>query len=341
MIKIGDIEGKRGERVFGYLTVDETRGRIPVQIPINIVCGLEDGPTLLVDAAIHGEENIGTVAIGQLLRRLDPKDIKGTLIAVPAVNTSGFEFQQRVVKWDGVDINRQGEGNPAGTTAQRIAYHYFKDVISKADAFLDIHSGGPDAYVWYTIYLEDAAEAPETVAKSKEMALAFGLTDIFSRTPWKGTIKEVSTRKGIPSITPEIGGGADFMYNGQEQIDICEQGIRNVMVWMGMLEGKVVAQGPVTKIYHGKHEITSGSHQGIFMRQRQWGEFMKAGEVYGAMYHPYTGEKIADITAPADGIILNSGRVWPVVPRFRFITILGDLVEEVELSKSSIGHLLG
>ena len=94
MMKIGDIEAKKGERAFGYLTVDETRGRLPVQIPVNILCGEEDGPTLLVNAAIHGEENIGTVAIGQLLRTIEPKDIKGTVIAVPVVNTSGFEFQQ-------------------------------------------------------------------------------------------------------------------------------------------------------------------------------------------------------------------------------------------------------
>ena len=339
-MKIGHIESKPGERVFGYLTVDETRGRIPVQIPINILRGTEDGPTLLVDAAIHGEENIGTVAIGQLLRTIDPKEIKGTLIAVPVVNTSGFEFQQRSVKWDGVDINRQGEGDPEGSTAQRIAYHYFKEVISKADAMVDIHSGGPDAYVWYTIYLEDVGGSPETIARSKEMAMAFGLTDLFSRTPWKGTIKEIATRKNIPSITPEIGGGADFMYNGQQQVDMCEQGIRNVMILMGMLDGKIKTEGPTTRVYHGKHEITSGPHHGIFMRKRQWGEAMKKGEVYGTMYHPYTGEKLADVLAPEDGIILNSGRVWPVVIRDRFATILGDLVEEIDLNKSSFAHLL-
>ena len=76
------------------------------------------------------------------------------------------------------------------------------------------------------------------------------------------------------------------------------------------------------------------------MRKRKWGETMKKGEVYGTMYHPYTGEKLADILAPEDGTILNSGRVWPVVVRNRFATILGDLVEEITLSESELAQYL-
>ncbi|MCP4165175.1 MAG: succinylglutamate desuccinylase/aspartoacylase family protein [Chloroflexi bacterium] len=339
-MKISNIECGRGERAFGYMQVDETRGRIPVSIPINIVRGIEDGPTLLVDAALHGEENIGTVAIGQLLRTLEPKDIKGTLIAVPVVNTAGFEFQQREVTWDGKDLNRQGEGDPDGTEAQRLAHAYLNEVVYKADYYIDIHSGGPDAFVWYTIYEDSPDLAPKVVTDSKQMALAYGLIDVFCRTPWHGTLHEVTVRRGIPTISPEMGGGADFMWNGQEMVDIGMQGIVNVMIMLGMLDGTMVLQGPKTKIWDAKHEITSGPHHGIFMRKRQWGERMKKGEVYGTMYHPYTGESLADILAPEDGTILNSGRVWPVVVRNRFATILGDMVEEITLSESELAQFM-
>ena len=71
---------------------------------------------------------------------------------MPVVNTSGYEFQQREAKWDGKDLNRQGGGDPNGTVAQRLAYHYFNEVASKADAFIDIHSGGTDGHVFYTFY---------------------------------------------------------------------------------------------------------------------------------------------------------------------------------------------
>ena len=339
-MKIGNIECKPGERAFGHLIADETRGGLPVFIPINILRGLEEGPTLLVDAAIHGEENIGTVAIGQLLRTIQPKDIRGTLIAVPVVNTSGFEFQKRECAWDDKDINRQGKGDPNGTAAQRLAYTYLNEVVSKADYWIDIHSGGPDAYVWYTIYEDTPDLDREVVEKGKDMALAYGLVDIFCRTPWHGTLHEISVRQGIPTISPEMGGGANFMYYGKEMVDIGMQGIINVMILLGMLDGKIVTQGPEAKIWDAKHEITSGPHHGIFLRERMWGDTMRKGEVYGCMYHPYTGEKLADIVAPESGTVLNSGRVWPVVVRNRFATILGDLVEKIDLGQSVLARFM-
>jgi len=339
-MRIGNIECKRGERAFGYLEIDRTTSRIPVHIPVNILCGPEDGPTLLVDGAVHGPEDIGSVAIGKLLRTIDVDDIRGTLIAVPVVNTSGFEFQQRFVFWDGNDLNRQGKGKADGNLTERMAYHYYHEVISKADGYVDIHSGGPDGYVWYTIYQEDADAEPEVISKSREMALAFGLSDIFSRTPWHGTLKETATQNGIPSITPEIGGGADFFYNGQEQVDICLEGILNVMRLYGMLDGEIKTQEPVARLWHGKHEMDAGPHSGVMMRRAEWGDRLEKGDVYAEVFHPFTGEKLSEIVAPAEGTVLNSGVVWPVIPPGRWLAILGDLAEEVELKDSEIGHLL-
>ena len=49
---------------------------------------------------------------------------------------------------------------------------------------------------------------------------------------------------------------------------------------------------------------------------------------------------LGGIHAPEAGTILNSGRVWPVVVRNRFATILGDQVEEVELTESALAQFL-
>ena len=344
-MKIGNIECKPGERVFGYLEVDRTSSEIPVNIPINILCGPEDGPTLVVDAAIHGNENVGSVGVGQFLRNIDVSKIKGTVIAVPVVNTSGYEFGQREVKWDGKDLNRQGGGDPNGTTAQRLAYAYFNEVVSKADAFIDIHSGAPDGVVFYTFY-EAHIEGckPEVIERSKEFGLAFGLADVFCETPWPGTFEEVALKAGIPSISIEIGGGSDWRYRAQEFVDLCEQGIRNVMVFMGMLEGKIVTQAPAAKIWRITHEVFSGAYQGFFLRNPDlapdFGMPVKKGDVYGTMFHPFTGEKIGDIVIPDDGYLLHSARLWPVIPRNRFLTIIGDLEEKVTLSESAVADFL-
>ena len=174
-----------------------------------------------------------------MLREIDPTQMSGNLIAVPCVNMSGFEFGQRNVLWDDQDPNRQKAGKVDGTITQQIVYHLFNEVILKGDGHIDIHSSSSTGLVWYTIYHETEDTTPETLAKTKEMAMAFGLEQIMGKTPWHGTILEESMSEGIPAITPEIGGGGDFYQNGRKQVDWCARGIINVMKLMGIVDGDI------------------------------------------------------------------------------------------------------
>jgi predicted deacylase len=65
-VRIGTAEAGPGERAFGYIEVGHTTSYIPIHIPVNILRGPVDGPTLLVDAALHGPEIIGILGIGKL-----------------------------------------------------------------------------------------------------------------------------------------------------------------------------------------------------------------------------------------------------------------------------------
>ncbi len=48
-------------RAFRSIEVAHTLSRISINRPINIVNGTEDGPTLVVSAAIYGQELIGSM----------------------------------------------------------------------------------------------------------------------------------------------------------------------------------------------------------------------------------------------------------------------------------------
>ena len=50
-----------------------------VDLPVRVVHGREDGPTVWVDAAIHGDEAVGVEVVRQVLAGLDPKTFRGTL----------------------------------------------------------------------------------------------------------------------------------------------------------------------------------------------------------------------------------------------------------------------
>ena len=85
-MRIGDIEAKPGEHAFGYLKVAKSRSGLSPEIPVHLFVGNKPGPTLLLQAAIHGNENIGTMAMLNFIKKVDPKEIRGTLICVPVVN---------------------------------------------------------------------------------------------------------------------------------------------------------------------------------------------------------------------------------------------------------------
>lgn len=66
----------RGSKLRTMLPVPGTE----IEIPLTIINGAFDGPTLLVTAGIHGGEYPGIAAAMELGRSLDPQEIHGSLI---------------------------------------------------------------------------------------------------------------------------------------------------------------------------------------------------------------------------------------------------------------------
>jgi len=332
-MQVGGLESKKGEKVSGTITAGYTTARMPIDIPVNIIEGEGDGPVLAVSGAVHGAEVIGTLGILQVLRELDPKELRGTLLMVPVGNQSAFQFGDRVTKWDGGNLNRQGRGNRNGTLTERIAYYYYHEIVAKSDALIDIHSGNSESYVWYTIYESEVDGASEeTIEMSKQMAVAFGLKDVMAKSPWKGTFIEDAMRDGIPAITPEIGGGLDFFRNAQDQIDKCARGITNVMKLMGMLDGDILTESDEVTFWAGETEIINDAVGGIMLVERDYGEYLEKGDIYARMYNPFDGELLKTIVAPADGYVLPSGARWPVVHAERWLAILGSKLDVEKVS---------
>lgn len=83
--------------------------RLPTQtlicLPVTVINGLESGARLWLSAAIHGDEINGVEIIRQVVNQVNPRCLKGTLIAVPIVNVFGFIEQSRYLP-DRRDLNR-------------------------------------------------------------------------------------------------------------------------------------------------------------------------------------------------------------------------------------------
>jgi len=91
------IDFDRDGKQIGYFHVpqsphDDAWGT--VQVPLAVVKN-GAGPTILIEAGNHGDEYEGPIALGELLREIDPKDINGRIIAIPAINVRAVEAAPR------------------------------------------------------------------------------------------------------------------------------------------------------------------------------------------------------------------------------------------------------
>ena len=129
MTKALTIDGvtiKKGERKYLEMHIAKLFDNTEMTIPVEVIRGKENGPTLFVSSAIHGDEINGVETIRRLLQRKKLlSSIKGTLIAVPIINVFGYNRNLRYLP-DRRDLNRVFPGSKKGSLASQIAYKFMK-----------------------------------------------------------------------------------------------------------------------------------------------------------------------------------------------------------------------
>src|SRR6187431_726117 len=113
-----------------------------LSLPLLIARGAAEGPVFAVTAGVHGDEYEGVRAIFEVFDSLDTASLRGTLLAVPVVNPPAYGACQRTSPVDGANLARVFPGKVDGSLSERIAAVLVREVIGKADFYLDLHSGG-------------------------------------------------------------------------------------------------------------------------------------------------------------------------------------------------------
>jgi len=329
MLKVGNITARPGERAFGYLETMLTRAGMAPDIPVHLVAGASPGPTLLVQGAMHGAEIIGSIAILNFLEKIDPETMSGNVIAVPVANRAGFELGERGSRIDGKDITRQIPGDPNGSACDQIAHIYFQEVISQANVMVDFHAGARTAYERYVLFMEEDSpkNLTEVQLRRRKIVVAFGLDQAayFPRGTFGGTETKRSVEdQGVVQITLEFGGGTGWHHNGEDNVRDANRGIWNILKAMGMADGELESDGPLCTVYEAGVVIWKPAVDGLFIRDAKFKDELKEGDVYGRLVDPYTGELLAAMPTPKDGIVIPSGQEWPTVGATS-IGILGNI----------------
>jgi N-alpha-acetyl-L-2,4-diaminobutyrate deacetylase len=272
-----------------------------VMIPICVIRN-GSGPTALFTGGNHGDEYEGPVALFDLARNLEAKDVSGTVIIVPAFNYPAFRAGTRTSPIDRGNMNRSFPGKPDGTVTQKIADFFTRTLLPRADLVIDIHSGGK------TLDFVPFCAAHVLPNKEQEKK-AFAAVEAFAA-PYSnrmieidvvGMYDNVAEEMGKVFITTELGGGGTARAS---TVAIAKRGVMNVLKHAGIVGGKPAA-APTRWLDMPDGDCFHFSEaDGLIETMVDLGEPVQAGQVL-ARIHPVgrTDLPAQEIRAKMSGIL--------------------------------------
>lgn len=304
---IADIDYDRAGKQFGCLRIPHSHndsGWGTVAIPIVVVKN-GSGPTLLLSAGTHGDEYEGQIALLDLARELDPAQVRGRVIIIPAHHFPACMAGTRTSPIDGKDVNRTFPGDPSGSFAQVLSHYVTNFLLPQVDAVMDLHSGGRslDCLPCTMSHILDDKELTD---RTIVLAKAFGAPmHIMSReVDGSGTFQNACESRRLVAMSSELGGGNRVQLRG---LTITERGVRNLLMHLGICEGKPAPFAEPTRLMllpdnDCYHFAPVG---GIYRPHHELGTQVKAGDPAGAIY---------DISDPARPPVImtykRSGLLW-------------------------------
>ena len=113
-------------------------------LPI-VVSTAAAGRRLWLSAVVHGDELNGLEIIRRVLEAVRPRQLAGTLLAVPIVNVFGLLSETRYLP-DRRDLNRSFPGSPKGSLGRQLAHLFMTNVVAACDMGIDLHTGSDHRY---------------------------------------------------------------------------------------------------------------------------------------------------------------------------------------------------
>lgn len=303
-INIGDIYAKKGEKKTGLLTVAE----IPtgtVDLPITIINGTRSGPTLVITAGVHGCEYPGMRGAQIIAKKTKASELAGALIIVHNVNVPGFINQTAFFNpLDGINLNRIWPGNlepgvfyGAGSISHHITNAVYEKVQKKATHYMDMHGGDLTEDIPH--FSASVMIGEKKVDDISRMMLKYSLAKyIREGAPRPGHTTTSAAELKIPNVLHEAGRAGMLE---KENVTKHVNAIRNVMKYLGMIEGKPIEPTKQIKIRRGPG--VRAKHGGFFESLVEPGDIVSEGQTIGIIYNVF-GETIEEIKSPTRGVIM-------------------------------------
>ncbi len=281
-----------------------------LNMPVFVTRGHAPGPMLCVTAGVHGDELNGVEIARRVFARSDPETLRGTLVALPAINAAGFRSGNRYLS-DRRDLNRAFPGRATGSVASLIAYEVFSDVLRNCDAVVDLHTASNKRSNLPQI----RADISDTAIR--ELAIHFGIGIVVAGAGPDGSLRREVTKAGIPAIIYEAGEPHRFQ---SIEIERGVEGVENVMVYLDMVDGEE-REIPDARVYEKSRWIRAvRTKGGFFFPSAELGDTVNKGQLVGKVIDPFTDE-IYDVISPIDGEIIGMALPQPVLSGYALLHV--------------------
>ncbi|KAF1020657.1 MAG: N-alpha-acetyl-L-2,4-diaminobutyric acid deacetylase [Paracidovorax wautersii] len=256
-----------------------------VALPLAVIRGERPGPTVLMTGAIHGDEYEGPIVINELIRALQPAQVAGRLILMPAANAPAMRAHARVSPLDGRNLARVFPGNPYGTPTEQIAAFIHDVLFPQCDAYIDLHAGGS------SLFIEESAQvvvmpalAPATRERAEAMARWFGAryTVITDNMGDPRTSCGAAADLGLAAIAAEMGANGSISPTGVQRTREC---VARVLAGLGVVSGEGLKPAPASRrvrMVRGGNLLCPAD--GWFEPLHALGTPVRAGEVAGRLH---------------------------------------------------------
>src|ERR1700723_431078 len=205
-------------------------------IPIPVAC-IKNGeePHVLLMAGNHGDEYEGQVALGKLIRALEPAEVRGRIIILPSANFPAAMAGTRTSPLDDGNLNRSFPGDAYGGPTAQIADYIESVLLPQCDFVFDFHSGG-SSLTYVPSALMRRGQTPEELNWGIELLRTFGAPVGYLVDGGWGdhTLTAAAARAGVRHMGTEIAGGGQVTPSG---LRILEAGIRRILTSAGAVTG--------------------------------------------------------------------------------------------------------
>jgi predicted deacylase len=306
-------------------------------VPLTVWVGSQasSGRGLVAFGSTHGNEYEGPVALKQLLREIDLRQVTGRIILVPVLNVEAFRTGTRdSVEADRVNLNRafvDGAGLQRGLAGitHRLARFVREVIWPRVHVVLDLHSGGNQIRFAPCSSFHPIHD-PEQSKLIEDTARWFGTPLVMTyqnETP--GLLTSEAERLGKITVGTELGWGEAVLAEG---VRYGIQGVRAAAIHHGQMQGTIE---PIAYHADGRQLLASivdwecyvsAPFPGHYEEVVACGTRVRKGDVVGRL-HDFAriDEPGWPVRAGVDGVVV--GQAWGArVRQGQHIVCVGQII---------------